>query len=64
MARKKITLSLTPVEAEHLMKSIADSQNEHHKAMNRLNPTLTSVSAKLRRAMAPEATPEWADDGK
>lgn len=63
MARKKITLTLTPVEAEHLMKSIADSQDEHHKTMKRLNSALTSISAKLRRAMESGTTPEGASDG-
>lgn len=50
MARKKIELSLTPVEVDHLAAAIDTAQAKHRREMGRENAALTRVSAKLSEA--------------
>lgn len=57
MARKKITLELTIVEAQHIQRVILDAQDKHHKDLGRLNRALTTLSAKVRRAIDGPAEP-------
>lgn len=63
MAQKKIVLELSIVETEHLRGALDLAQINHQDEMNRPNPAITRVQAKLEKAVSASLAPEKKSKG-